>query len=164
MRLIFGVIYAIDAVLKWLPGFHRTFVSQLRGVAHGQPGFLHGWFHFWIALEGGAPTVWWILISLTETLIACVLLLGLGRRAGYVLAAVYMLIVWGVGEGFGGPYVSGATDIGTGIIYSVLFLTLLAYAPPAREEPLSLDAVLVDRIGWWRHVAEPRRADRARRG
>lgn len=161
MRLVFGAIYAIDAVLKWLPGFRHTFVSQLRTVAQGQPGFLHGWFHFWIQLEAGAPTLWWVLIALTETVIALVLLLGVARRVGYPFAALYMLIVWGVGEGFGGPYMSGATDIGTGIIYSVVFLTLLAYAPPARKEPLSLDAVLVRRVAFWRHLAEPHKADRA---
>jgi hypothetical protein len=40
-----------------------------------------------------------------------VLLLGVARRAGYAVGIVYSLLVWGVGEGFGGPYTSGATDI-----------------------------------------------------
>lgn len=155
LRLLFGVICAIDAVLKWLPGFRHTYVAQLRSVSQGQPGFLHGWFHFWIRLESGLPTLWWLLIALSETTIALVLLLGVARRAGYVFAAVYMLVVWGVGEGFGGPYMSGATDIGTGIIYTLLFVLLLAYMPAARQEQLSLDSVLINRCSWWGHLAEP---------
>ena len=55
---------------------------------------------------------------------------------------------------------SGSTDIGTGIVYTMLFLVLLAFAPPARRERLSLDRLLVARIPWWRHVAEPHAVDR----
>jgi hypothetical protein len=65
-----------------------------------------------------------------------------------------------VGEGFGGPYISGATDIGAGSIYTLLFLTLLALAPAARDERLSVDRILVCRLPWWRVVAEPHAADR----
>ena len=61
------------------------------------------------------------------------------------MGAGYMFLVWAVGEGFGGPYTSGFTDIGTGIIYTVVFVTLLAFAPPARFERLSLDRILVSR-------------------
>jgi hypothetical protein len=39
----------------------------------------------------------------------------------------------------------GSTDVGTGIVYALLFITLLAFAPPARRERLSLDRVLVPR-------------------
>ena len=48
-----------------------------------------------------------------------------------------------VGEGFGGPYMSGSTDVGTGIVYALLFITLLTFARP--PERLSLDRVLVPR-------------------
>jgi hypothetical protein len=30
IRLIFGVIFGIDAYLKWLPGFRKTYISQLK--------------------------------------------------------------------------------------------------------------------------------------
>jgi hypothetical protein len=59
--------------------------------------------------------------------------------ASYAVGAVYALLVWAVGEGFDGPYQSGATDIGTGIVYTMLFLTLLVFSPPARRERRSLD-------------------------
>ena len=39
VRLLFGVILAIDAVLKWLPGYRNTYVSQLKTAAAGQPSW-----------------------------------------------------------------------------------------------------------------------------
>ncbi len=160
VRILFGAIWAIDAFLKWLPGYRHTYIANLRSAAQGQPSWLHGWFHFWINLQSSAPTLFATLTGLTETALAVSLLFGVARRAGYSLGAVYMLMVWAVGEGFGGPYVAGATDVGTGIVYSMLFLCLLVFAPPARRERLSLDRLLERRWAWWRHVAEPHAVDR----
>lgn len=162
VRLLFGIIFAIDAVLKWLPGYRSTYLSQLKSVAHGQPSWLHGWFQFWIHLQSSAPSLFASSTGVIETGLAACLLLGLGRRAGYLGGAVYTLLIWAVGEGFGGPYMSGSTDVGTGIVYALLFITLLAFAPPARRERLSLDRVLVPRWPWWRFAAEPHAVDRVR--
>jgi thiosulfate dehydrogenase (quinone) large subunit len=160
VRLLFGVIFGIDAVLKWLPGYRSTSISQLKSVAAGQPGWLHGWFDFWISLQSSAPGLFATLTGITETGLALVLLVGIARRAGYTAGVVYTLLVWGVGEGFGGPYKSGSTDIGTAIIYALLFATLLAFAPPARRERMSADRHLVARWPWWRFLAEPHAVDR----
>jgi uncharacterized membrane protein YphA (DoxX/SURF4 family) len=154
LRLAFGVVWAINAVLKWLPGYRSSYLSQLKATAQGQPAFLHGWFHFWITLQSGAPSVWADLTGVTETALALVLLLGVARRPGYLVGAGYMLLVWAVGEGFGGPYVSGSTDIGAGVIYTLLFLTLLTFSAPALRERLSLDRLLVARHPGWRRVAD----------
>jgi nitrite reductase (NO-forming) len=162
VRLLFGAIFAIDAALKWLPGYRSTYLSQLKSVAHGQPSWLHGWFQFWIELQSHAPGLFATLTGLAETALAACLLLGLARRAGYLAGAVYTLLIWAVGEGFGGPYMSGSTDLGTGIVYALLFITLLTFAPPARRERLSLDRVLVPRWPWWRFAAEPHAVDRVR--
>ncbi|MBV9816932.1 MAG: hypothetical protein JOZ07_01120 [Solirubrobacterales bacterium] len=105
------------------------------------------------------------LTGIAESGLALVLLLGVARRVGYTAGTIYALLVWAVGEGFGGPYLSGSTDIGTGIIYTMLFLSLLAFASPARRERFSLDRALERRLGWWRFVAEPSRGrPRLRRG
>ncbi len=160
VRMAFGVIFAIDATLKWLPGYRATFLIQLKSVAVGQPSWLHGWFQFWISLQSNAPATFATLVGLTETGLALVLLLGVARRAGYTAGVMYTLLLWGVGEGFGGPYRFGSTDIGTGIIYALLFAALLTFAPPARRERLSLDRVLESRLSWWRFVAEPHAVDR----
>jgi uncharacterized membrane protein YphA (DoxX/SURF4 family) len=164
LRIAFGVVFAINAVLKWLPGYRHGYLAGLKGVAQGQPGFVHGWFHFWITLQSGSPSLWADLTGVTETGLALVLLLGLARRPGYLVGAVYMLLVWAVGEGFGGPYTSGATDVGTGIIYTLLFLALYVTAPTADQEYLSLDRALVARHPAWARIADfgrDRQADRS---
>ena len=51
VRLVFGVIWAIDAYLKWQPGYRDSYISTLKQTAQGQPSFLDGWFHFWIQLQ-----------------------------------------------------------------------------------------------------------------
>jgi thiosulfate dehydrogenase [quinone] large subunit len=160
VRVLFGVVFGVDAVLKWLPGYRHTYLSALKSAAASQPSWLHGWFHFWISLQSKAPTLFATVTGLAETGLAIVLLLGVARRAGYALGAVYSLLVWSVGEGFGGPYASGSTDVGTGIVYALLFITLLTFAPPARRERLSLDRLLVARWTPWRQVAEPHAVDR----
>ena len=86
----------------------------------------------------------------------------MARRTGYAAGAIYTMLIWSVGEGFGGPYMAGSTDVGTGIVYALLFVTLLAFAPPARRERLSVDRVLASRWPWWRHLAEPHAVDRVR--
>jgi nitrite reductase (NO-forming) len=134
-RVIFGIIFSIDAYLKWLPGYRNTYLSQLKTVAHGQPSWLHGWFHLWITVQSSAPTVFAVLTGIAETGLALCLLLGVARRLGYTAGAVYTLLIWGIGEGFGGPYTAGTTDVGTGIVYTLLFATLLTFAPPPTLPP-----------------------------
>lgn len=114
----------------------------------------------WVRLRSGAPGQVATVTGAVNAALALVLLLGLARRAGYALGAVYTVFIWAAGEGFGGPYKSGATDIGTGIVYALLFTTLLVLAPPARRERLSLDRLLVTRWPWWRVLAEPHAVDR----
>jgi thiosulfate dehydrogenase [quinone] large subunit len=160
VRVLFGLIFGVDAVLKWLPGYRKTYLSTVKSAAASQPAWLHGWFHFWIHLQAKSPMLFATLTGLAETGLALVLILGVARRAGYALGVVYSLLVWGVAEGFGGPYASGSTDVGTGIVYALLFVTLLTFAPPARRERLSLDRILVARWRGWRVLAEPHGVDR----
>ena len=42
LRVTFGVIWLVDAVLKWLPGFRRDYMDTIMGQADGQPGWLRG--------------------------------------------------------------------------------------------------------------------------
>jgi hypothetical protein len=55
IRITFGVIFAIDAYLKWLPSFTSSFQGQVTGAAQGQPGWLMPWFHFWAHWMGTNP-------------------------------------------------------------------------------------------------------------
>lgn len=132
----------------------------MQGAASGQPVFLHGWFHFWIALQSHTPALFATLTGLAETSLAIVLLFGVARRAGYTMGILYSLLVWSLGQGFGGPSTSGASDIGTGIIFALLFGAMLTFAPAAEREPLSLDRSLIRRWAWCEHLANPPASDR----
>jgi nitrite reductase (NO-forming) len=157
LRIGFGVIWLIDAVLKWLPGFRTGYMDTIMGIRDGQPGWLRWWFDFWISLQHPAATFFWALVATAETLIALALIFGLARKATYIAAIVFSVLIWSTAEGFGGPYTSGSSDIGTAIIYAVVFAGLLAlsyYAGPAR---FSADYYLEKKISWWWRLAEARR-------
>ena len=159
LRIAFGVIWLIDATLKWLPGFKDSYMSTIMGIAQDQPGWLQPWFHFWIRLQHPDATFFWALVAASETLIALALIFGFARKLTYIAAATFSVLIWATAEGFGGPYTSGASDIGTALIYAVVFLGLLAlnyYAGPSR---LSVDYYLERRVSWWWKVAELRKPE-----
>jgi nitrite reductase (NO-forming) len=157
LRISFGVIWLIDATLKWLPGFKDSYMGTIMGIRDGQPGWLRWWFDFWINLQHPVATFFWALVAAAETLIAVALIAGFARKLTYLSAIVFSVLIWATAEGFGGPYTSGAADIGTAIIYAVVFGGLLAlnyYAGPSRY---SADYYLEKKISWWWRVAEMRR-------
>jgi nitrite reductase (NO-forming) len=157
LRITFGIIWLIDAVLKWLPGFRAGYMSTIMGQADGQPGWLRWWFDFWIRIQHPQPMFFAYLVAAAETLIAVALIAGIARKTTYIAAAGFSVLIWATAEGFGGPYTSGASDIGTAIIYAVVFAGLLAlsyYAGPARY---SADYYLERKYSWWWRLAELRR-------
>ena len=158
LRIAFGVVWAIDASLKWLPAFRETFAAMLTAAAQEQPSWLHPWFALWSGLSPGQATLFAYASATTETLLAVALVTGFARKTVYIGAAGYSLLVWATGEGFGGPYHAGATDIGTAIIYSFVFAALLVVAALEGTNPYSLDSYLERRISWWWRIAEFRSA------
>jgi nitrite reductase (NO-forming) len=157
LRITFGIIWAVDAALKWLPGFRAGYMSTIMGQADGQPGWLRWWFDFWIRLQHPQAMFFAYLVAVVETLIAAALLAGFARKLTYIAAAGFSVLIWATAEGFGGPYTSGSSDIGTAVIYAVVFaglLTLSYYAGPARY---SADYYLEQKFSWWWRLAELRR-------
>ena len=140
VRITFGLVWLVDAVLKWLPGFRASYVDAIRGAADGQPAWLHGWFRFWIDLQ--APRVTFF---------------------AYLVAIAFSLLIWSTAEGFGGPYTSGAADVGTGIVYALVFASLLVLNAQCGPARFSVDALIERRVPWWYRIAEVgHRAPRAR--
>jgi len=157
LRIGFGLIWLVDAALKWLPGFRASYMDTIMGEASGQPGWLKPWFHFWITVQhpDAASFAW--LVAVAETLIAVALIAGFARKITYISAAIFSVLIWATAEGFGGPYTSGASDIGTAVIYAVVFAGLLAlsyYAGPSRY---TADYYLEQKYSWWWKLAELRR-------
>lgn len=164
LRIAFGLVWAIDATLKWLPGFRASFGSMLDAAAVGQPGWLRPWFSLWTGLPHPAATALAYATAVTETAIAVAVLAGVARFLTYVLAGGYSLLVWATAEGFGGPYRAGATDIGTAVIYAFVFLGLIVLSAATGPDRLCLDRYLERRVDWWWRVAEGRRTAPVPRG
>jgi thiosulfate dehydrogenase [quinone] large subunit len=124
VRIGFGLIWLVDAALKLNSSFIHGFQSQIVAAADGQPAWLRPWFDFWADVTGSSPHAFAYLTVVLEAVIALGLLLGLGRRIGYLVAFVYSLALWAIPEGFGGPYGHGSTDLNAGLIYAVVFAAL----------------------------------------
>jgi uncharacterized membrane protein YphA (DoxX/SURF4 family) len=157
LRISFGIIWLIDAILKWLPGFRADYMGTIMGQAQGQPGWLKPWFDFWINLQHPRVTFFAYLVAATETLIALALIAGFARKLTYIAAIVFSLLIWATAEGFGGPYTSGAADIGTAIIYALVFGFLLALNYYGGVARYSADYYIEQKVSWWWKIAEMRR-------
>jgi len=79
---------------------------------------------------------------------------GFARKITYIAAAGFSVLIWATAEGFGGPYTSGASDIGTAIIYALVFMCLLTLAAYTGTDRYSADYYLEQKISWWHKVAE----------
>ena len=154
-RITFGVIWAIDATFKWLPAFRNGFLEQITSAAQGQPSWLHSWFNFWTHFLSHNPHMFAVLVAIVESLVALALLLGFARRTTYLSGIVFTLFIWGVAEGFGGPYSSASTDIGAAVIYAVVFFALYGLERLASSPKWSVDNYISKRISWWKLVAQP---------
>ena len=157
VRVAFGLIWLADVYFKWQPSFLGGLQDVMRAGAAGQPAWLMPWFTFTRAVIGLQPAMWAHVIALVETAIALAVLLGFARKATYLGGALWSFLIWTTAEGFGRMSSGVATDIGTAIVYCMVFLALLAADQCERTRPFSVDAVIERRLQWWRHIAEVRR-------
>ena len=154
IRTTFGLVWAIDAFFKWQPDFFNNYLSYITGIVSGQPQWLMPWFNLWVKLITPNPSLFALLTCLVETVIALGLLTGFGRKWIYVLGGVFALVIWAVPEGFGGPYTPGATDVGGGLIYVVVFAALIVMDYVLGRSPYSVDFYLEKRFPVWRKIVE----------
>jgi thiosulfate dehydrogenase (quinone) large subunit len=124
VRVLFGIVWAIDAQFKWRPDFLNNFVTYLTGAQQGQPEAVRWWINLWINVVNIDPVVFAHVIALSETLLAIALIFGLFSDLAYLGGILLCLVIWSTAEGLGGPYVAGSTDIGTAIIYVFVFVLL----------------------------------------
>ena len=143
-RILFGALWAVDAILKWQPSFLTHFMEQLTLAAQGQPAWNAAFMQFVITIIhfiGPFPLA--IVVAVMETLIAASLLTGRWLKISVPIGLFYSLAVWATGEDWGGPYNAAGTGIrgdviGNAIIYVFIFLYLwVAIKPlsPSRTVP-----------------------------
>jgi uncharacterized membrane protein YphA (DoxX/SURF4 family) len=154
LRIGFGLIWAIDAAFKWQSGFRQGFMGMVMEQGQGQPGWLHGWFQFWINLQHPHSNFFAYSTAVVETLIAVALIFGFARKSLYIFGALFSLTIWGTAEGFGGPYGATSTDIGAAVMYAVVFAALLAFNYEAGPSRFSVDYFIEQRASWWHLIAE----------
>lgn len=124
LRIIFGIIWLIDASFKWSPSFINNLTDYLAQGAEGQPALVQAWVHLWINGVNIDPHFFAIVVAIAETSIAIGLLFGLFTEIAIAGGFAMTLVIWSTAEGFGGPYAAGSTDIGAAIIYALLFIAL----------------------------------------
>ncbi|MDE2079374.1 MAG: DoxX family protein [Patescibacteria group bacterium] len=150
LRIVFGLVWAVDAYFKWQPSFLNNFTNYLTMGADGQPPLVRGWINLWIHGVSVDPHFFGIVVALAETAIAIGLLFGLFTKVAMAGGIAMTLVIWSTAEGFGGPYVAGSTDIGAAIIYVLVFIALWLGTSWRR---LSIDAWLRERhaffLGEW---------------
>ncbi len=144
LRIVFGMVWAIDAWFKWQPDFQNNFVSFLTGALDGQPAPAHAWINFWIHVVQVNPHLFAQLSALGETAVAIGLIFGIFSNITMISGFFLSLMIWSTAEGFGGPYMPGSTDIGTAIIYAIAFVGLFLASSGLY---LGIDRWLTPRLG-----------------
>ncbi|MDE1970129.1 MAG: DoxX family protein [Patescibacteria group bacterium] len=125
LRIVFGFIWAIDSFFKWQPDFFRNFIDYLASGAEEQSVLVQKWVHLWISIIGINPHFFAVFVALAETALALSLVFGIFTRLACYGGITLSFIIWSTAEGFGGPYKAGSTDIGTAVIYILVFAALL---------------------------------------
>jgi nitrite reductase (NO-forming) len=154
LRTAFGILMAIDAWLKWSPGFAAHYVGYLHNAANAQPPWLQSWFQMWLRLVTMHTEFFITATRLIETAIAIGLLLGLARRVTYFAGALFSLLIWSTAEGFGGPYTSGATNVGPALVYALVFIAAALFEHLLGRNPYSVDYYIGRRFPKWANLVE----------
>jgi len=155
-RLLLGIAWLTDGILKFTSGFVNDFLSAVQGSQANAPSWLSGWFNFWANQANHNATAIVYTVGILEVLLGLALLFGFMRKIAYIGGVILGLLIWAVPEGFGGPYQSGGggTDIGTGIIYAIAFLGLIVINATYGPSRFSLDYYIERRFPGWARIAE----------
>lgn len=154
LRVAFGIIWTVNAAFTWTPRFAANYMGYLHNAADGQPGWSAFWFNSWIAIVTPNQELFLWLTRIAETSLAVALLFGFARRSVYALGLLFSLLIWSTAEGFGGPYAVGATNMGVGISYVLIFAVLIVINTRAGTSPYSVDYLIERQFPKWSWIAE----------
>jgi uncharacterized membrane protein YphA (DoxX/SURF4 family) len=153
VRIVFGLVWAIDATFKWLPGFvnGQTLGDELGGAEKIQTPLVHQWIQLWHAVAMANPAAFAVGTAVVETLIALGLIFGVFSNLVLIGSAVFSFGIWSAAEGFHLPWTkSGITDLGPSVGYIFASLGLFFAAAGATW---SVDAVIRPRLGRFASLA-----------
>tara|TARA_R110002110_G_scaffold85816_4_gene223848 strand:- start:188932 stop:189459 length:528 start_codon:yes stop_codon:yes gene_type:complete len=150
VRIVFGLVWLIDAQFKWRSSFINDMGSYLSGALDGQSAPVQAWIYFWMQVVKVDPVLFAYFVAAAETALALALIFGVLSNLAYLGGAVLAFVIWSTAEGFGGPYVTGSTDIGAAIIY--VFVFALLYLTRAGLQ-MGYDRQLTKMLGSWAFLA-----------
>ena len=153
-RVIFGLMWFADALLKLSPPFSQNFLVLVQSQAAGQIGLIGLYYKFWNYIVTPIPLFWVFVITFTEFSLSISLIFGFMRKIGYIAGIITSLVIWSVPEHFGGPYSEFSTNIGTGIVYAMVFLLFIVINSLQGPSRYSIDYYIEKRFRWWRFLAE----------
>jgi nitrite reductase (NO-forming) len=155
VRIGYGLVWAIDATFKWLPGFihGQTLDKELGKASSIDVPVLHQWLQMWHSLAGVRPGTFAVGTAIVETLIALGLIFGAFSTLVFLGSAVFSLGIWSTAEAFHLPWSTpGITDLGPSVAY--IFASLALFYADAGST-WSLDRVLRPNLGRWSWLASP---------
>jgi len=156
LRMMLGIVWTIDGILKFYSGFAGSFLSNLQNTQAAAPSWLSGWFTFWVNATSPNPTAVVYTVGVFEILLGVALMLGFMRKIAYAGGFVLALLIWAIPEGFGGLYTitPQTTDIGTGILYAFAMMGLILINAAHGTSRWSLDYYIERRFPGWARIAE----------
>jgi uncharacterized membrane protein YphA (DoxX/SURF4 family) len=134
VRIVFGVIWAIDATFKWLPGFvhGQTLGKELGAGDDVSTPIIHQWIQLWHSVGTANPSAFAVGTGIIETIIAICMLLGAFTNLVFIGSAVFSFGIWSAAEGFHLPWSKpGITDLGPSVGYVIASLALFLAAAGA---------------------------------
>lgn len=134
VRIAFGVIWAIDAIFKFLPGFvhGQTLGDELGSGDKIHTPVIHQWIELWNHAALSAPAAFAIGTGVIEVIIAGCLLVGAFSNAVFIGSAIWSFGIWSAAEGFHLPWSKpGITDLGPSVAYIIASLVLFYAAAGA---------------------------------
>ncbi|MCI4339754.1 MAG: DoxX family protein [Thermoplasmata archaeon] len=151
-RVVFGLLWVIDGAFKFAPGLVDQFPGMI--VTDGQPAWLQPWFQFWATQAASNAAFWVYTTGVFELAVGLALVFGFMRKISYIGGAVLSMFIWAVPEAFGGPYGTGSTDPGGGVVYAMVFLMLIVINAAYGPSKWSLDYLIEQRFPAWKYLAE----------
>lgn len=155
-RVVLGLVWLINGVLKFTSGYTDSFLSDVQNSQANAPAWLSGWYAFWTTQATSSGTLIVYTVGTLEVALGVALILGFMRKIAYAGGAVLSLLIWAVPEGFGAPYGpgTGTTDIGTGAVYALAFFGLIVINALSGVSRWSLDYYIERAFPRWAVLAE----------
>ncbi len=155
VRILFGLVWLIDAIFKWLPGFihGQTLGDELGGAAKVSTPIVHQWLELWNTIGTANPPAFALVIAILESLAAVAIITGAFSNVVFIGSAMLSFGIWSGAEGFHLPWFrDGQTDLGPSVGY--IFASLALFFAAAGST-WSVDRWLKPRLGKLAWAASP---------